>query len=152
MVYYWKARMIKKENSLLIKVLTYCGAFPLIFCAVARLAHFNQGDISVVAQTYGAIIISFLCGIQWSAYLFFPNKCSYYLLISSNVVALLAWASLLATNASVAIILQILCFLYLLTLDLKLRDGGILPEWFYHLRRNVTIIVVVCLSILIFDV
>jgi hypothetical protein len=33
-------------------------------------------------------------------------------------------------------------------LDLKLRDVGILPQWFYGLRRNATMIVVVCLAVI----
>jgi hypothetical protein len=105
-------------------------------------------DSALIAITYSAIIISFLCGIHWAVYLFFAEKCPRNLLMTSNGVALLAWSSLLATHQSIAIALQAVCFLYLLTLDLQLRDGGILPQWFYGLRRNATMIVVVCLAVI----
>jgi hypothetical protein len=61
----------------------------------------------------------------------------------------LAWSSLLITHQEIAIIVQILCFIYLLILDVKLRVAGILPEWFYDLRRNATVIVVLCLVAII---
>jgi hypothetical protein len=71
------------------------------------------------------------------------------LLITSNITALLGWASLLFPNPLITILLQILCFLYLLTLDLKLRNAVILPQWFYGLRRNATTIVILCLVTLL---
>ena len=135
-------------KRLLAKTLTYSGTLPLIASAVCIYFPVNDFDSALIARTYGAIIISFLSGIHWAAYLFFAEKCPRNLLITSNVVALLAWASLLATHPPIAITLQALCFLYLLTLDLKLRDAGILPQWFYSLRRNATIIVVLCLAVI----
>jgi hypothetical protein len=139
---------MKQSQITLANVLTYSGTLPLIASAVCICFPINGVDSSLIARTYGAIIISFLCGIHWAVYLFFAEKCPRNLLITSNVVALLAWASLLATHQLLAIILQALCFLYLLTLDLKLRDAGILPQWFYSLRRNATIIVVLCLAVI----
>jgi hypothetical protein len=47
------------------------------------------------------------------------------------------------------VLLQIFCFLYLLLIDSKIRDAGILPNWFYKLRRNATGIVVISLSIFV---
>ncbi len=99
-------------------------------------------DSNLIAKTYAAIIISFLCGIHWAAHLFFAEKCPRNLLLTSNAVALLAWSSLLIPNQQIATLLQVLCFVYLLILDLKLRAAGILPKWFYALRRNATAIVV----------
>ena len=138
-----------KQNQIkLAKILTYSGTLPLIASVVTHYFPLTGWDSTLIAGTYAAIIISFLCGIHWAAYLFFANKCPRNLLISSNVVALLAWTSLLATHQPTAIVLQALCFFYLLTLDLKLHDAGIIPEWFYYLRRNATIIVVLCLTII----
>jgi hypothetical protein len=139
---------MKKNQITLAKILTYSGTLPIIASAVAYYFPVAGWDSTLIARTYAAIIISFLCGIHWAAYFFFAEKCPRNLLITSNVVALLAWASLLVPQASITILLQALCFLYLLTLDLKLRDACILPPWFYSLRRNATIIVVLCLAII----
>jgi hypothetical protein len=138
---------MKQSQITLAKILTYSGTLPLIASAICIYFLVNGIDSTNFARTYSAIIISFLCGIHWAVSLFFADKCPRNLMITSNVVALLAWASLLATHQPVAITLQALCFLYLLTLDFKLRDAMILPEWFYNLRRNATIIVVLCLAV-----
>ena len=140
--------MINDYTRLLANILTYSGTLPLIASVVTHYFPSTGWDSTFIAITYAAIIISFLCGIHWAVYLFFAEKCPRNLLITSNVVALLTWASLLATHQSIVIVLQALCFLYLLTLDLKLRDVGILPQWFYSLRRNATIIVVLCLAVI----
>jgi hypothetical protein len=139
---------MKQSQIKLAKNLTYSGTLPLIASAVANYFPATGWDSTFIARTYAAIIISFLCGIHWAVYLFFAEKCPRNLLINSNAVALLAWASLLTAHPLIAIVLQALCFLYLLTLDLKLRDAGMLQPWFYSLRRNVTIIVVLCLAII----
>ncbi len=138
---------MKKNHITLAKILTYSGTLPLI--ASVLLTQFPAFGVNsgMIANTYSAIIISFLCGIHWAAYLFFAEKCPHNLLITSNAVALLAWASLLTIHQPITLLLQSLCFLYLLTLDLKLRDAGILQQWFYTLRRNATIIVVLCNAI-----
>lgn len=138
-----------KHNALfLTKILTYSGTLPLFASALSICFPVAIFDAPFVATTYSAIIISFLCGIHWAACLFFSERCPRNLLITSNVIALLAWASLLAPQQPITPLLQALCFLYLLTLDSRLRDAGIIPKWFYTLRRHATIIVVLCLTML----
>ncbi len=137
---------MKPHAVMLAKILTYSSTLPFAAAVMSRYAPLpGVNDVSVVT-TYGAVIISFLCGMHWATYLFFASQCPRNLLITSNAVALLAWMSVLI-HQPIATLSQALCFLYLLTLDLKLRDADILPGWFYSLRRNATIIVVLCLSI-----
>lgn len=137
---------MKQNQITLANILTYSGTLPLIAAALLTQLPAATASAWIIATAYSAIIISFLCGIHWAIYLFFSEKCPRNLLITSNFVALLAWFSLLVAHQPMALILQMLCFIYLLALDLKLRDAGILPQWFYSLRRNATIIVVFCLS------
>lgn len=140
--------MMNNTNRLLANSLTYSGTLPLIASAACVYFSVRYFDSALIAITYSAMIISFLCGIHWAVYLFFAEKCPRNLLMTSNGVALVAWSSLLITHQSITIALQAVCFLYLLTLDLKLRDVGILPQWFYGLRRNATMIVVLCLAVI----
>ncbi len=140
---------MKPRAITLAKILTYSGTLPLIGCVVLMYAPVVGVDGALIARTYSAIIISFLCGIHWAIYIFFAEKCMSNLLITSNLLALLAWSSLLIAHQDIALILQSACFLYLLMLDLKLRDAGILPDWFYYLRRNATAIVILCLASLV---
>ena len=140
--------MNKKNHSTLAITLTYSGTLPLI--GSVFLIYFPLANIDAlrIAATYSTMILSFLCGIHWAIYLFFSEKCPRNLLLTSNIIALLAWASLLLISP-MTLLLQALSFLYLLTLDLKILGAGLYPDWFYRLRRNATIIVVLCLLTMI---
>jgi hypothetical protein len=137
---------MNKQPHTLAKILTYSGTLPLIGSVLLNQIHISGIDAQYLGSTYAAIIISFICGIHWATYCFYPDKCSHNLLITSNVIALLAWTSLLIPQNIISISLQILCFLSLLILDTKLLKAGIWPKWFYNLRLNATIIVIFCLS------
>ena len=138
--------MMKENHIKLTKILTYSGTLPLIGSLLLTQFPLSVVDTKLVASTYSAIIISFLCGIHWAVYLFFAEECPSNLLLTSNAVALLAWGSLLLEPQLLSKALQVFCFLSLLALDFKLCVAEILPEWFYSLRRNATSIVVLCLS------
>ncbi len=140
---------MKQADVKLAKWLTYAGTLPVL--ASVLLVYIPIADINgnQIAKTYSAIIIAFLCGLHWANYFFFSDKCPGNLLIASNVVALLAWVSLLIAHTKIALIMQITCFAYLLWLDKRLHNAGVLPEWFYYLRRNATVIVVSSLVMLL---
>ncbi|MDP3515963.1 MAG: DUF3429 domain-containing protein [Pseudohongiella sp.] len=144
---------MKQRDIIVANTLTYSGTLPLIGSVILlqfpTLLPMAGLDAALIASTYSAVIISFLSGIHWAAYLFFADRCPRHLLIRSNVVALLAWVSLLTGNQLTTSLLQILCFLYLLALDSKLRDAALLAEWFFRLRRNATLIVVSCLLLIV---
>ena len=127
------------------KYLTYSGTLPLIMCALAEHIY-APFDARFFATCYSSVIISFLSGIHWGIYLFFFEKCPRNLLLRSNATSLIAWISLLTSPLFLGFLLQILCFLYLLWLDLELERAGVLPKWFYNVRRNATIIVVLLMS------
>lgn len=139
---------MKNSDRILASALTYSGTLPLVVSIALAFAPIAGIDGNSMARAYAAVILSFLCGIHWAIFLFFAEKCPHPLLITSNAVALLAWASLLVTHHAMALTLQAMCFLVLFALDFRLRRAGILPEWFYHLRRNATVIVVLFLATL----
>ena len=141
-----QAITMKQTNTQLARILTYAGTLPLITCVALSFAPIDGIDHKLFASSYSAIILSFLCGIHWAIFLYFSDKFSLNLFITSNLIALLAWCSLLVAHQQIALIFQGLCFLFLLMLDFKLRREDILPEWFYQLRRNATSIVVFCLA------
>jgi len=138
-------RDMNARNINLAKFLTYSGTLPLIASTIAAAIGFHWFDVMYAAITYGAVIVSFLCGIHWAIYLFFSESCPRNLLLTSNFTALIAWSSLLVGNIRIALIIQSLCFLFLLYLDHKLLNKAILPQWFYVLRSNATIVVVISL-------
>ena len=137
---------MQTRNIKLAQGLTYAGTLPLIGLAAAAHLVQNPEAVLLMATAYAAIIAAFISGIHWAIYMFHDEKCPRNLLLTSNMVALLAWASLLLPGP--AILVQTLCFLYLLVLDFKLRDAWILPQWFFALRRNATVVVVLALAAL----
>ncbi len=129
------------------RILTYSGIIPFLFLGIAVVLHSRSLDYSLYLFVYGAVIISFLCGIHWGVFLFFSENCSHNLLFRSNAISLLGWLSVLPDMPYLTFVLQILCFLYLLFLDLELVRNKIIPLWFFHLRLWATIIVCLLLFI-----
>ena len=140
--------MINNCNRRLALLLTYSGTLPLIICIILKTVSVQSVDVLFIAHAYSAIIISFLSGIHWSIYIFFSDRCPSNLLITSNVIALTAWSSLFISQQQASFLLQILCFVYLFILDVKLQKEGILPDWFYAIRRNATFVVILSLMVL----
>lgn len=137
-------------SQLLAESLTYAGTLPLAGCALLLLMGFSGLNFHTIALAYGAVIVAFLSGIHWGLYLTVKRKPKVNLFISSNVLTLVAFAALLFMPQTIAYLLLILCFLGLLALDGQLNAAQIFPRWFYDLRRNATVIVVLSLLILIF--
>lgn len=138
---------MNEKNTMIARVLTYLGIIPFLFLGIAVVLQAKGLDYSLALFAYGAVIISFLCGIHWAVFLFFSQQCPRNLLLQSNVISLLGWLSVLPVRPLLAFSLQILNFLYLLLLDLELYRNKIIPSWFYKLRLQATLIVVLLLGI-----
>lgn len=138
---------MNEKNILTARVLTYSGIIPFLFLGMAVALHVSGLDYSLALFAYGAVIISFLCGIHWAVFLFFSQKCSRNLLLHSNVITLLGWLSVLPFKPHLTFSLQILIFIYLMILDRELYRNKIIPSWFFQLRLNATLIVVLILII-----
>lgn len=138
------------EKKNLAKILTYSGILPFIACAVyvffADNIPFFQISVMDVLLAYGAIIASFIAGIHWGIYLF--KDAPLNLFIHSNVIALLAWVSLLFPPLISAGIL-IMCFGYLLAIDRSIFKAGIYEDWFYQLRLHASCAVIISLMLAI---
>ena len=75
------------------KLLTMSGALP--FYAAIFLTFFPMVPINaaLIAVTYGALIIAFLCGTQWGFYVLRSSDVPFDLTVISNVITLVAWAT-----------------------------------------------------------
>ena len=134
----------------LAKALTYAGTLPLAGAAAGLAFALMTPDLALqIATTYSAIIISFLAGIHWACYLLSAQHCPRNLFITSNIVALAGWLSLLVQPHPWGLLLQIWCFAYVLWLDWKLREAGVIPSWFFTLRYRATAIVLTWLMIMV---
>jgi hypothetical protein len=142
-------------NPRLAQGLTYAGTLPLIACALLAWAPSLAGSSEVanaptIALAYAAVIASFIAGIHWAASLFFAARCGHLPMIASNVAALFAWSTLLLGDARLGCLLLVPCFMSLLAIDHGLRTKGVLPGWFFALRRNATLIVASALLLVAF--
>ena len=137
------------RNRLIAQALTYSGTLPFMLAIAAILVRWNPAGAQHDVALYGAIIVSFLSGIQWGVFLQADEKSPYNLFIISNVFALAAWASLLMGSALASFSIQLACLALILLLDYRLARVGLIPRWFYDLRRNATGIVIVSLNILL---
>jgi hypothetical protein len=141
------AEIMNKKNIMCARVLTYTGIIPFLFLGMAVALQARGLDYSLALFAYGAVIISFLCGIHWAVFLFFSQNCSRNLLWYSNAITLIGWLSVLPVMSHFAFLLQILSFVYLLTLDRELYRNEVIPSWFFRLRLNATLIVILLLFI-----
>lgn len=92
-------------------------------------------------QVYAALLISFLAGIHWHIGLSQAGAPS-YLLFVSNMFVLLAWVIIFLADISVSWLLLTILFVGLILLDRALFRMGLLPEWFFHLRIRISMIVI----------
>jgi len=138
---------MNEKNILSARLLTYAGIIPFMLFGIAVALHASRLDYSLALFAYGAVIISFICGIHWAVFLFFSQNCSRNLLFQSNTISLLGWFSVLPVMSYLTFGLQILCFLYLLILDLELYRNKVIPLWFFDLRLKATIVVALLLFI-----
>jgi Protein of unknown function (DUF3429) len=137
--------IMTRTSIRLAQALSFCGTLPFIGAVLLHIMPLYGLDSALIARSYGALIISFICGIHWAAFLFFADQCPRSLLLMSNVVTLLAWVPLFFHAVILSSCLHSACFIYLLASDYRLMRAGIYPLWFFNLRCHATLIVVACL-------
>lgn len=128
------------------KRLGYAGLLPFILSAlILLLGHGPAISWALQAMVaYGAIILTFVGALHWTAALQAAGRSSSVgLLILSVLPSLLAWLSLLLPTAA-GLLLMIVGFILLYVFD---RNAWYRLPWFVVLRRNLTLVAVVCLLI-----
>ena len=126
-------------------MLTYAGILPFLLMSFAVIVKARGYDFNPALRAYGAVIISFLCGIHWGIYILCSGKCPRNLLLYSNLIAMIAFGSILFELHGINLIIQSACLVSLLKLDHELFQKDIIPLWYFRLRRNATFAVVVLL-------
>lgn len=135
---------MKKEK--LTKILTYSGSIPfllLTYLIFLKDNYFFTIDISLILISYGAIILSFICGMHFS-YAILQDKISNKLLILSNLLALISWLCLLI-NFKLSLMLIIIGYISNLIIDFISYKNLIIKKWFFNLRLRISLIVISCL-------
>ena len=141
------------EKKQLYTSLTYAGALPFVAAAAMPWLGIdkipNVGSFDFVAQTYGLAIICFLAGAHWGTYLYHRDQSPTNLFLTSNVIVLAVWFAFLLNAAAISLFVQVLAFLYLLFVDFRLLQAGLLIDYYFRMRVTVTILVVASLIVTI---
>jgi hypothetical protein len=102
-----------------------------------------------LVASYGLAIVCFLAGAHWGTYLSGRSAGSLNLFVISNVIFLAVWFAYVGAGVKTAIAMQIVAFLILLFIDLRLRTGDVISAKYLRARTGATIIAVASLLVVI---
>jgi len=133
-----------KQKAKQARILTYLGTLPFWGCltAIAFGIELNNAAPAwgAIAHSYAVIIISFLAGIHWA--LFMSQSYKMNLFIVSNVFALIGWFSLLDVGGPVGLTSCAGLFGLLFIIDRRLKNDGLISDFFYKTRRKASVAVI----------
>ena len=129
-------------------VLTYMGALPfwLLMLAPETVLGVNTASIFL---SYGAIISSFMAGTLWRTET--RGRGDLLMIVTSNVFALIAFATLVLGLSVTALFVQMVLFGLLLMADYRTLAGRDDQRWYWKLRLRVTVIVAFAYCVMLMD-
>ncbi len=134
------------SKSLPLQYLPYAGLLPFIGCAGLLLFGIRDvapfGSVTFILLAYALTIVCFMAGVHWGQILA-GAQVRLNLLVSSNVVALVAWGSYIALSPDAVFLIFTALFALLYMIDTQL---GLDPTYM-KTRRNVTCVVCGCLIV-----
>ena len=141
------------QNTKLYTLLALSGTIPFIAAALLPMLGYDSlphlGPLVQLVASYGLAIVCFLAGAHWGIYLSGRSDPSLSLFVFSNAIFLAVWFAYVGSDVKMAIGMQILAFLILLFIDLRLRSGGVISATYFRVRTVATLIVIISLSIVI---
>lgn len=139
------------ENQKLYAALAFAGASPFVACAVLPWFGIASlpiiGPLDALANAYGLAIIAFLAGTHWSFQLQDASRTPFNLFVTSNVVFLVAFFAFVIAGLRWSLLTEVLAFLYLLYVDLRLHRAGLTMAAYFRVRSIATSLA--CLSLLL---
>ncbi|PPR42527.1 MAG: hypothetical protein CFH30_00533 [Alphaproteobacteria bacterium MarineAlpha8_Bin1] len=132
---------IVMKNKRKIIILTILGIIP--FYSKHLFYFFNDGEFNLLLKKlsllYGALIVSFLSGMQWQRIIFKKNDFKY--LILPMIPLLLVWLYQSFFFESYQELLIIICLILSFFIDYKLINNT-LQKWYLDLRAFATFMAV----------
>ena len=140
-------------NTKLYTALALAGTTPFIAGALLPLLGHDSlphlGPVDMLVASYGLAIVCFLAGAHWGIYLSGRSDDSLNLFVTSNAIFLAVWFAYVGAGIQTAIGMQIVAFLALLFIDLRLRTGDIISAMYFRVRTAATLIAIVSLLVVI---
>ena len=141
------------QDTKLYTALALAGTIPFIASALLPvLGHYSLpylGPLDQLVASYGLAIVCFLAGAHWGTYLSGRFAGSLNLFVISNVIFLAVWFAYVGAGVKTAIAIQIVAFLILLFIDLRLRTGDVISAKYLRVRTGATMIAVASLLVVI---
>ena len=141
------------EDTKLYTALALAGTIPFMAGALLPFLGYDSlsylGPLDQMVASYGLAIVCFLAGAHWGTYLSGRSADSLNLFVISNAILLSVWFAYIGAGLKTAIGIQILAFLTLLFIDMRLAAGGIISAMYFRVRTAATVIAVVSLLIVI---
>lgn len=132
--------------------LIYAGFIPFFFSALLYVFEIHQTAPQdkwlFIIQIYGGIILAFLSGIQWGLTFqkdIASNYKHYILPVWSNIIAIIAFISLIHPSDHVTLIILIFGFMVQLLADMHFARKGFYKKNYIKHRLFITALVVTCL-------
>lgn len=133
--------------------LALAGTIPFIACALLPLLGYDSirylGSLDKVVASYGLAIVCFLAGAHWGTYLSGRSADSLNLFITSNVIFLAVWFAYVGADMKGAIGTQVLAFLTLLFIDLRLKRSDVISNVYFRVRSVATLIATISLLVVL---
>ncbi len=133
--------------------LALAGTIPFIACALLPLLGYDSirylGSLDKVVASYGLAIVCFLAGAHWGTYLSGRSADSLNLFITSNVIFLAVWFAYVGADMKWAIGTQVLAFLTLLFIDLRLKRSDVISNAYFRVRSVATLIATISLLVVL---
>jgi hypothetical protein len=128
-------------------LLTYLGALPFGIAMIFLMNGVSQERVSYILCTYGAVIVSFICGIHWGISMKHQEKKPTWLLASSNGITLVAWGCMILPSRPIALMTLGFCLFFLLLIDQRLYTLNQTDGWYIRMRWRVTGLVILSLAV-----
>jgi len=128
--------------------LTYMGALPFWLLMLAPETVLGVSTASVFVS-YGATISAFMAGALWGTKI--SGRGDVLMIVSSNVFALVAFATFVYGLSVTALLIQMVLFGLLLLVDYRTLAGRDDQRWYWKLRLRVTAIVAVAYCVMLID-
>ena len=141
------------QDSKTYTALALAGTIPFIACALLPLLGYESvsflGPLDEVVASYGLAIVCFLAGAHWGTYLSGRSADSLNLFVISNVIFLAAWFAYVGADVKWAIGTQVLAFLTLLFIDMRLKHSDVISSAYFRVRSAATLIATISLLIIL---
>lgn len=141
------------NDRILYSSLAYAGVTPFVACALLPMAGIVAippfGPLDQLVNSYGLAIVCFLSGIHWANYLANKDELPFNLMVSSNVIFLLAWFGFVVGELSTSLAIQIVSLAVLLFIDWRLKTVEVITTHYFRVRLTATSLAIASLVVIL---